>query len=125
SAARNDVERAYQMTQGILDNLSDGVVLADKNFYLKFANRHFAEFLQIPAEIARPGRSAYDVLRFLARRGDFGSVETERTANGTFKSVPPSSARSAGLPTNGAWAKAVTWNLSSKNWPATASFESL
>src|SRR5262249_62163157 len=78
SAARNDVERAYQMTQSILDNLSDGVVLADKNFYLKFANRHFAEFLQIPAEIARPGRSAYDVLRFLARRGDFGSVEGEK-----------------------------------------------
>src|SRR5215469_2078372 len=77
SAARNDVERAYQMTQSILDNLSDGVVLADKNFYLKFANRHFAEFLQIPAEIARPGRSAYDVLRFLARRDDFGSVESE------------------------------------------------
>src|SRR5215831_18710058 len=77
SAARNDVERAYQMTQSILDNLSDGVVLADKNFYLRFANRHFAEFLQIPAEIARPGRSAYDVLRFLARRGDFGSVESE------------------------------------------------
>src|SRR5262249_33603294 len=70
SAARNDVERAYQMTQSILDNLSDGVVLADKHFYLKFANRHFAEFLQIPAEIARPGRSAYDVLRFLARRDD-------------------------------------------------------
>src|SRR5215469_4870839 len=78
SAARNDVERAYQMTQSILDNLSDGVVLADKNFYLKFANRHFAEFLQIPAEIARPGRSAYDVLRFLATRGDFGPVESEK-----------------------------------------------
>src|SRR5215467_4224072 len=78
SAARNDVERAYHMTQSILDNLSDGVVLADKNFYLKFANRHFAEFLQVPAEIARPGRSAYDVLRFLARRGDFGSVESEK-----------------------------------------------
>src|SRR5262249_38048829 len=77
-AARNDVERAYQTTQSILDNLSDGVVLADKNFDLKFANRHFAEFLQMPAELARPGRSAYDVLRFLARRGDFGPVESEK-----------------------------------------------
>ena len=61
-----------------LDNISDGVVLADKNFDLKFANRHFAEFLQIPAEIARPGRSAYDVLRFLARRGDFGPVASDQ-----------------------------------------------
>src|SRR5262249_33116944 len=77
-AARNDVERAYQTTQSILDNLSDGVVLADKNFDLKFANRHFAEFLQMPAELARPGRSAYDVLRFLARRGDFGPSEREK-----------------------------------------------
>ena len=54
------------------------MVLADKNFDLKFANRHFAEFIQIPPEIARPGRSAYDVLRCLARRGDFGSVESEK-----------------------------------------------
>src|SRR5262249_43212601 len=81
-AARNDVERAYQTTQSILDNLSDGVVLADKNFDLKFANRHFAEFLQMPAELARPGRSAYDVLRFLARRGDFGPVESEKEVEG-------------------------------------------
>src|SRR5262249_20168856 len=61
-----------------LDNISDGVVLADKYFDLKFANCHFAEFLQIPAEIATPGRSAYDVLRFLARRGDFGPVASDQ-----------------------------------------------
>ena len=71
-----------------LDNISDGVVLADKNFDLKFANRHFAEFLQIPAEIARPGRSAYDVLRFLARRGDFGPVESEKDVERIVQEPP-------------------------------------
>jgi len=75
--AQRSVEQAREVMQLVLDNISDGVVLADNNFDLKFANCHFAEFLQIPAEIARPGSSAYDVLRFLARRGDFGPVESE------------------------------------------------
>ena len=76
--AQRGVEQAREVMQLVLDNISDGVVLADDNLDLKFANRHFAEFLQIPAEIARPGRSAYDVLRFLARRGDFGPVASDR-----------------------------------------------
>ena len=76
--AQRGVEQAREVMQLVLDNISDGVALADNNLDLKFANRHFAEFLQIPAEIARPGRSAYDVLRFLARRGDFGPVAGEK-----------------------------------------------
>ena len=76
--AQRGVEQAREVMQLVLDNISDGVVLADDNLDLKFANRHFAEFLQIPAEIARPGRSAYDVLRFLARRGDFGPAASDR-----------------------------------------------
>jgi PAS domain S-box-containing protein len=76
--AQRGVEQAREVMQLVLDNISDGVVLADNNFDLKFANRRFAELLQIPAEIARPSRSAYDVLRFLARRGDFGSVASDQ-----------------------------------------------
>src|SRR5262245_19033865 len=61
-----------------LDNIGDGVALADKNFDLRFANRRFAELLELPLEIARPGRSCYDILRFLVSRGDFGPVESNQ-----------------------------------------------
>src|SRR5262249_31237283 len=60
-----------------LDNISDGVVLADNNLDLKFANRRFVEFLQLPPKIASSGRG-YDILRFQAKRGDFGPVESEK-----------------------------------------------
>jgi PAS domain S-box-containing protein len=75
--AQRGVEQAREAMQLVLDNIRDGVILADNNLDLKFANRHFAEFLQIPPEIASPGRSGYDILRFQARRGDFGPVESK------------------------------------------------
>src|SRR5262249_27552117 len=61
-----------------LDNISDGVVLVDKNCDLNFANRRFAQLLEIPPELASPGRSAYDILRFLVRRGEFGPIHSNR-----------------------------------------------
>src|SRR5262245_40272418 len=76
--AQRGLEQAREAMQLVLDNIRDGVVLADNNLDLKFANRHFAEFLQIPAEIAGPGRSGHDILRFQARRGDFGPVESKK-----------------------------------------------
>jgi PAS domain S-box-containing protein len=76
--AQRGVEQAREAMQLVLDNIRDGVVLADNNLDLKFANRHFAEFLQIPPEITSPGRSGYDILRFQAKRGDFGPVESKQ-----------------------------------------------
>src|SRR5262249_55091105 len=61
--AQRGVEQAREAMQLVLDNISDGVVLADNNLDLKFANRRFVEFLQLPPEIASSGRG-YDILRF-------------------------------------------------------------
>src|SRR5215813_4472270 len=78
AVAQRGVEQAREAMRLVLDNISDGVVLADNNLDLKFANRRFVEFLQIPPEIASPGRSGYDILRFQARRGDYGPVESKK-----------------------------------------------
>jgi len=75
-AARQAVQlERYRLA---LDNISDGVVLIDKNFDLLFANRRFAQLLEIPPELASPGRSGYDILRLLVGRGEFGTVESDR-----------------------------------------------
>jgi len=77
-AAQRSVEQAREVMQLVLDNISDGIALLDKDFSWKFGNRRFAELVHIPPEIARPGRSGFDILRFQARRGDFGPLESDQ-----------------------------------------------
>ena len=75
AAARADVERTREVLQTVLDNMSDGIVLFDKDLRLRFVNRKLIEFQQYTPEVAHPGASIYDLLRFQAERGDFGRVD--------------------------------------------------
>jgi signal transduction histidine kinase/DNA-binding response OmpR family regulator len=75
AAARGDTERAREVMQIILDKMDDGVVLVDKDFRVQFANRRLMEFHQYPPDVVYPGASGYDVLRFQAKRGDYGPVD--------------------------------------------------
>jgi signal transduction histidine kinase/DNA-binding NarL/FixJ family response regulator len=60
--------------QTVLDNMGEGVALFDQHFRLRFINRHCMDLQNFPAEIAYPGASGYDVIRFQIERGDFGRV---------------------------------------------------
>jgi len=53
------------------------VMLIDRDFQLRFINRQVNDFLQLDPEVATPGASAYDILRYQARRGDLGPVDSE------------------------------------------------
>jgi signal transduction histidine kinase/HPt (histidine-containing phosphotransfer) domain-containing protein len=59
----------------VLDNMSDGIVLFDKDLRLRFINHQLVKVQRYPAEVARPGASVNDLLRFQAKRGDFGPAE--------------------------------------------------
>ena len=59
----------------MLDNMNDGVVLIDKEFRWVFCNSRFTDFLRLPITVAYPGASGYDILRYQAERGDFGSAD--------------------------------------------------
>jgi signal transduction histidine kinase/HPt (histidine-containing phosphotransfer) domain-containing protein/ActR/RegA family two-component response regulator len=72
ATARVDVERTREVLQTVLDGMSEGIVLFDKELRLKFINRELMEAQQYPAEVVRPGASVYDLLHFQAERGDFG-----------------------------------------------------
>ena len=69
------VEQARSIMQSVLDNMSDGVTLFDSDYRLKFTNQRLIDFLKLPPEAVEPGLSLMDILRFQARRGDFGPVE--------------------------------------------------
>lgn len=75
AAAHVDVERAREVLQTVLDSMSEGIVLFDKDLRLKFINRELVAVQNYPTEVARPGASVYDMLRFQVERGDFGPVE--------------------------------------------------
>ena len=73
SGARR-IERTRAIMQTVLDNMSDGVMLFDKDMRWQFTNRQLMDFRASRPEIAGPGVSAHDILRFQARRGDFGPI---------------------------------------------------
>src|SRR5205085_2095601 len=79
-AARIEIETTREIMRTILENMNDGVVLIDKDFHWVFGNEHFNRFLDVPSEVTQPGASCYDVIRYQAERGDFGSAEDVEAA---------------------------------------------
>jgi PAS domain S-box-containing protein len=75
AAARADVERTRAVMQTVLDNMSEGVMLWDQDFRCQFINREAMRFNLLAPELGRPGTSGYDIIRFLAARGDYGTEQ--------------------------------------------------
>ena len=73
-ASRADLERTSSVLQTVLDNMSDGVMLLDRDLNIQFANQRLMEFQRYTPEIAHPGSSIAQILRYQARRGDFGQA---------------------------------------------------
>jgi signal transduction histidine kinase/DNA-binding NarL/FixJ family response regulator/PAS domain-containing protein len=74
TAGNDAAEHGHELMQTVLDNMSEGVALFDRDLCLRFINRQCMEFQSYPASIAYPGASGYDIIRFQIERGDFGPV---------------------------------------------------
>src|SRR5689334_3406209 len=57
AAARAEIEATREDMRTVLDNMSDGISLIDKDFNWKFSNAQFSAFLDVPPEITRAGVS--------------------------------------------------------------------
>src|SRR5262249_22456081 len=68
-------ERTRETLQVVLDNMTDGVLMFDKDFRWLFINRQLIDYQHYPPELAYRGASGYDLLRFQVERGDFGPVD--------------------------------------------------
>src|SRR2546421_4101632 len=73
--ARDDVERTREVMQTVLDNMSDGVTLWDKDFRWQFSNRFSTQLWGYKSETLRPGVSGFDMIRALAEQGEFGATD--------------------------------------------------
>jgi signal transduction histidine kinase/HPt (histidine-containing phosphotransfer) domain-containing protein/ActR/RegA family two-component response regulator len=67
-----ELAAARETQQLILDNMTDGVVLLDRELRFKLANRAAMRFHETPRRLSRPGASAIEVMRYRVRRGEFG-----------------------------------------------------
>src|SRR4029077_5139523 len=86
--ARDTVERTREVMQTVLDNMSDGVTLWDKDFHWQFSNRFSTQMWGYKTETLQPGVSGFDMIRALAQQGEFGQTEDiERTVTDVTRRI--------------------------------------
>jgi signal transduction histidine kinase/ActR/RegA family two-component response regulator/HPt (histidine-containing phosphotransfer) domain-containing protein len=67
-----DLAAARAMHQLILDSMTDGVVLMDRDLTFRLGNAAALRMFDMPPELGTPGASAIDAMRHRILRGDFG-----------------------------------------------------
>ena len=75
--AKEEVERTRTVMQTILDNMSDGVSLYDKDYAWQFTNRIHIQRHAYPPELLGPGVTGWDRIRYQVRRGEYGPIPEE------------------------------------------------
>jgi signal transduction histidine kinase/DNA-binding NarL/FixJ family response regulator len=75
-----DLAAARAMHQLILDSMTDGVVLMDRDLTFRLGNAAALRMFDMPPELGTPGASAIDAMRHRIQRGDFGPppADTDR-----------------------------------------------
>src|ERR1043165_1096791 len=75
AAAQRDVEQTREMLQTIIDNMTDGVSLFDKDLRWLFSNRSHMQTMGYTAESLRPGTPVEELIRLHAGRGEYGPAD--------------------------------------------------
>ncbi len=65
------------LTLGSLDHLHEAISIIDKDLRLRVWNRRFIELLDFPPELIRAGLPFAELMRYNARRGEYGPGDPE------------------------------------------------
>jgi signal transduction histidine kinase/DNA-binding NarL/FixJ family response regulator len=68
------METSHELTQTVIDNMGEGIVLFDRHLHLRLINRQLVDFQSYPPQLTRIGVTLAEIIRFQAVRGDFGDV---------------------------------------------------
>ena len=75
--ARQDAEEKSVFLKAVLDNISQGVSVFDRDFNLVVWNRQFKDILELPEDFLAVGRTMEDLIRLNAERGEYGEGDAE------------------------------------------------
>ena len=87
-ASRADLERTSSLLQTVLDNMSDGVMLLDRDLHIRFANQRLMEFQRYTPDIAHEGSSIVDVLRHRRSAAISARARYRRSRGGAARADP-------------------------------------
>ncbi len=77
AAAKGEAEAKSAQLEGMLANMSDGVMLVDGEMRLRQWNALFPVRTGVPKELLRQGMTMEEILSIQARLGEFGPVDVE------------------------------------------------
>jgi PAS domain S-box-containing protein len=77
AAAYRDIARTREVMKVMLDNMTHGVAMFDRDTRLAARNRQFEQMLDLPSYFFATEPTYADLIRYLARRGEFGEVNVE------------------------------------------------
>jgi len=78
AAAWRDIERTREVMTVMLDNMTHGVAMFDRETKLAARNRRFEEMLDLPASFLASEPTYADLIHYLARRGEYGDINIDR-----------------------------------------------
>lgn len=76
-ALEKRLEESARLIRGILENMTQGLCVFDRDLRLVLCNKHYLAMLDYPEELGRPGTKMEDILRFRFDRGDYGEQSLE------------------------------------------------
>lgn len=79
------------LLQATQDNMGQGICVMDENLALTNFNQRWAKMFDLPPEIARPGITLGEILRFRATRGDYGPGDVEEHVRERLDRIPQGS----------------------------------
>lgn len=84
---RDSAEQRSALLRGTLENIPQGLVAFDAQLRLMTWNQLYFGLLDLPHRFAQVGTPIWDILIFMARRGDFGEGDAESLAQETVNQL--------------------------------------
>jgi diguanylate cyclase (GGDEF)-like protein len=73
----DELKERMSLLQAVLDNISQGVTVYDKDLKLAAWSRGFVNILELPESWPRVGRHLSEFIRYNAERGEYGDVDVD------------------------------------------------
>jgi PAS domain S-box-containing protein len=85
--AHREMARTRELMTVMLDYMSHAVAMFDSNYKLVAHNRQFEQIFELPAALFASQPTIGDLIRHLARRGEFGDVDIEEHVAAVIREV--------------------------------------